>query len=142
MNEIDFDIELSNTMLKDLEPATKEKLGGIIVGEGLNITENGVLSSSTVSGTTDYSEMTNKPSINSVELNGNKTLDDLGIQAKGNYLLEETDPTVPDHVKNITEADIKNWDGKSSFSGAYSDLSGKPSIPSKTSDLTDRKSVV
>jgi len=103
VNEIDFDIELSNTMLKDLEPATKEKLGGIIVGEGLNITENGVLSSSTVSGTTDYSEMTNKPSINSVELDGNKTLDDLGIQGKGDYLVEETDPTVPNHVKSLKQ---------------------------------------
>ena len=25
------------------------------------------------------------------------------------YLTEETDPTVPDYVKNITETDIKNW---------------------------------
>lgn len=31
-------------------------------------------------GTTNYNALTNKPSINSVELNGNKTLSDLGIQ--------------------------------------------------------------
>ena len=31
-------------------------------------------------GTSDYSELTNKPSINSVTLSGNKTLSDLGIQ--------------------------------------------------------------
>ena len=31
------------------------------------------------SGTTDYTQLTNKPQINSVELNGNKSLEDLGI---------------------------------------------------------------
>lgn len=36
--------------------------------------------------TSDYSELTNKPQINGVELVGNKTLDDLSIQPKGNYL--------------------------------------------------------
>lgn len=30
-------------------------------------------------GTTDYSDLSNKPSINSIELNGNKSLSDLGI---------------------------------------------------------------
>lgn len=28
------------------------------------------------------------------------------------YITEETDPTVPSHVKNITENDIKNWNNK------------------------------
>ena len=36
-------------------------------------------------GATDYSALTGKPRINSVELSGNKSLDDLGIQAKGEY---------------------------------------------------------
>lgn len=34
------------------------------------------------SGTTDYTELTNKPKIGGVELSGNKTLDQLGIQPK------------------------------------------------------------
>lgn len=33
-------------------------------------------------GTSDYNDMSNKPSINSVELKGNKSLNDLGIQPK------------------------------------------------------------
>lgn len=33
-------------------------------------------------GTSDYSELTNKPQINNVELSGNKTLEDLNIQEK------------------------------------------------------------
>jgi len=36
-------------------------------------------------GTTDYNDLYNKPSINNVELSGNKTSDDLNLQEKGNY---------------------------------------------------------
>lgn len=39
-------------------------------------------------GTSDYTDLTNKPKINNVELVGNKTLNDLGIQPVGNYALE------------------------------------------------------
>ena len=125
------------------------------------------------SGTTDYNELNNKPQINNVELDGNKTLEELGIQAKGDYanksdlptnmsdltndcdfinkIPDEIDPTVPTHVKNITEQDITNWNSKSNFdgnyenlnnkptlfSGSYNDLTDKPTIPTKTSDLTN-----
>lgn len=40
-------------------------------------------------GTNDYNNLQNKPSINNVELDGNKTLDELGIQPKGEYLTQE-----------------------------------------------------
>lgn len=53
------------------------------------------------------------------------------------YLTEETDPTVPDHVKQITTTDITNWNKKSDFDGNYDNLTNKPTIPSKTSDLTN-----
>ena len=39
---------------------------------------------------------------------------------------EETDPTVPSHVKKITKKDIENWNNKSDFSGNYEDLENKP----------------
>lgn len=92
-------------------------------------------------GTSNYNNLTNKPSINNITLSGNKTLSDLGIQPAGNYALEsdvptktsdltndsgfitgytETDPTVPSHVKNITQANITSWNEKQS---AISDLS-------------------
>ena len=88
-------------------------------------------------GTSNYTDLSNKPKINNVELNGNKTLNDLGIQPAGNYALEseiptktsdltndsgfitgytETDPTVPSHVKNITQANITNWNNKADSS--------------------------
>lgn len=72
----------------ELPKASATTLGGIKVGDGLAISSEGVLSATAVAGTTDYTELTNKPSINSIELNGNKTLDQLGIQPKGNYLIE------------------------------------------------------
>ena len=37
-------------------------------------------------GTSDYTQLTNKPKINNVELNGNKTSSDLGLQPAGNYV--------------------------------------------------------
>lgn len=37
-----------------------------------------------------YAELPDKPSINGIELDGNKTLEELGVQAKGNYV-KETD---------------------------------------------------
>lgn len=101
------------------------------------------------SGTTDYNDLENKPKINNVELNGNKSLQDLGVQPRGDYALNEdiptktselqndsgfitgyteTDPTVPSHVKNISQADISNWNDKSDFSGDYEDLDNQPSI--------------
>ena len=45
-------------------------------------------------GTTDYTQLENKPQINSIELTGNKTLNDLGIQAKGDYLTALPDNAV------------------------------------------------
>lgn len=53
--------------------------------------------------TLDYLSAINKPQINGIELNGNKTLDDLGIQKKGAYIVKETDPTVPTWAKAETK---------------------------------------
>lgn len=58
-------------------------------------------------------------------------------------LKTESDPTVPTHVKAITEQNINDWNNKSNFSGNYNDLTSIPSEfnPSththKMSDITD-----
>lgn len=44
----------------------------------------------------DYGDLENKPSIGGVELDGDKTLEQLGIQPKGNYLTEVPDGYVTD----------------------------------------------
>ena len=101
---------------------------------GTNITiENNVISStggSGTGGTTDYTELANKPKINGVTLSGNKTLSELNIQEKGNYLEIESDPVYTADKPNIAlKAEL--------FSKNYNDLTNKPNIPTKVSDLTN-----
>lgn len=48
----------------------------------------------------------------------------------------ETDPTVPNYVKNITQANITSWNNKSDFSGNYNDLTNKPTIPTVPTNLS------
>lgn len=40
-------------------------------------------------GTDDYNDLNNKPTINSIELSGNKTSADLGLQPSGDYATKE-----------------------------------------------------
>ena len=54
------------------------------------------------------------------------------------FISEETEPqftSSPAH--GITSQDIEDWNNKSDFSGSYDDLTNKPTIPSKTSDLVN-----
>lgn len=78
--------------------------GESILGEGnLEISGSG--------GTTDYTQLTNKPQINSVELSGNKSLSDLGIQPAGNYI-EAGTGTKP-QINTITVLTQSEYDGLS-----------------------------
>lgn len=64
-------------------------------------------------GTGDYNDLSNKPSINDISLEGNKTLDDLGIQAKGDYALKEELPDttgIKHDIENLTELVTENQD--------------------------------
>lgn len=56
----------------------------------------------TISGETvsDYNQLNNKPKINNIELAGDKTLDELGIQEKGNYALKSEIPTKTSQLNN------------------------------------------
>lgn len=111
-------------------------------------------------GVKTYGELPDKPSIGGVTLVGNKTLDDLNIQPKGNYLtsipsqyVTETELSNKGYITGYTESDpifsaspsasitnedITNWNAKSEFSGSYDDLTNKPTIPSNyvTTDTT------
>ena len=115
-------------------------------------------------GSSDYNILTNKPQINNVELNGNKSLSDIGVQQT---VISETEPiddsvevwidpsgdsvTVPTKTSDlindsgfITNSvnDLTNYTKTSDLSsvatsGSYNDLSNKPTVPTKTSDLTN-----
>lgn len=45
-------------------------------------------------GVSDYSLLSNKPKINDIVLNGNKTAEELGLQPKGDYALRRDIPSV------------------------------------------------
>lgn len=161
-NEIYFELYPKGPKGEDAKINGKNSIE-IEAGNNITIddTENGIRINSTgggSGGTSNYNDLRNKPKINNVELSGNKSLNDLGIQPAGNYALEseiptktsdltndsgfitgytETDPTVPSYVKNITQANISSWNNKSDFSGSYNDLSNKPTIPEELKDLSD-----
>lgn len=130
-------------------------------------------------GTSNYNDLTNKPSINNVTLTGNKTTSDLGINIPtstsdltndSGFITSSSLPTKTSDLTNdsgfitssslptkvsdltndvgyitsytetdpiysasaasgITSTDITNWNNKSDFSGSYTDLTNKPTIP-------------
>lgn len=77
-----------------------------------------------VGGTSDYDDLTDKPSINSVILSGNKTSSDLSLASATH---SHTKSEITDFPSLATVA----------TTGDYDDLSDKPSIPTKTSDLNN-----
>lgn len=83
------------------------KLGDLQIKQGYSIGEvKMAVAQVGGGGTSNYEDLENLPQINGVELKGNKTPEQLGIV--GN----ETDPTVPSHVKAITEQNIVDWNNK------------------------------
>lgn len=133
-NELDNQPQINGHTLEGNK--TNEQLGIPVysAGENIKISDDYVISATGGGGgTSDYEDLSNLPKLNNVTLKGNKSLSDLGIQPAGNYALEseiptktsdltndsgfitgytETDPTVPSHVKNITQANITNWNNK------------------------------
>lgn len=87
--------------------ASTSTLGGIKVGENLNIGADGTLNAE-AGGVSDYDELTDKPQINGVTLSGNKTSAQLGIvitltQAQYNALTTEQ-KNDPNKVYYISDA--------------------------------------
>lgn len=74
------------------QDATINGVNTLTIEEGQNITIEQVGNVMTISssggggGSTNYNDLSNKPSINNVTLSGNKSLSDLGIQPSGNYI--------------------------------------------------------
>lgn len=119
-----------------------EYVTSIVKGANVNVKKDGSTVTISATDTKDYPSITGKPKIAGVELSGDKSAADLGLAAAGHnhdgrYLQSESDPTVPSHVKSITEQDIANWNGKSNFNGSYNALTGKPTIPATVAELTD-----
>lgn len=105
--------------------------GELEVNTTLDGTIDGEIQEGAGEGTTNYNYLINKPSINDVELKGNKSLEDLGIATSlADLADDEEHRTVSDEEKTA-------WNNKSDFSGDYNDLRNKPDIPTKLSDLEE-----
>ena len=87
-----------------IDVATKDK-AGIVKPDGVTIRvdEDGTIHAD--NGTVDYNELENKPSINGMELSGDKSLDELGIASV--KALEETNSKVNIIIEKA-ELNIKN----------------------------------
>ena len=72
--------------------------------------------------------------INNAKLEGGNTQVDLSNYAKKTDLHSHSNKTILD---SITSEKVNQWDSKSDFSGNYNDLTNKPTIPTKTSQLTN-----
>lgn len=102
-------------------------LNAITSADLANYVQNSDLANVATSG--DYNDLENKPTIPS------KTSD---LTNDSGFLTSETEPAFnASAAKDITSADINKWNSTVGFSGDYNDLTNKPTIPSKTSDLTN-----
>ena len=113
--------------------ATTEKAGIVKPdGETIRVDPDGTIHADR--GTTSYTDLENKPTINDIELNGNKTIDELGGLTEESTVSfteaeERTNIEATDNVKGIF-GKVRKWfaDLKAvAFSGSYSDLSNRPS---------------
>jgi hypothetical protein len=74
--------------------------------------------------TLDYTELNDKPIINEVELVGSLSLDDLGIQPKGEYVQAKDLHTHNNKsiLDTITQDDINKWNAAEGGGGSDVDL--------------------
>lgn len=121
-------------------------------------------------GTSDYSALINKPQINGVVLSGNKTAAQLRIVIPTlisaltndkNYVTKSEVPAKVTHTSelindnnyvadvgyvhtdnNFSAAYKAKIDGFKAFSGSYTDLTDKPTIPTATGDLTNNSDFI
>ena len=117
-----------------------------------NLTPRGVVGgrvqNSVLAYENDYENLINKPSINNTELNGDLSLEDLGIVNNVQPDWEQTDTEADDYINNkpdipenlsdlnddadhrtVSDTEKTTWNNKSDFSGSYNDLTDKPVIP-------------
>lgn len=102
--------------------------------------------SDSMDGATSYEELSDKPSINGVILQGNTELDALGVQPKGNYItVEETETRITEAInaleipqEYITETELE----EKGYLTEHQDLTGyakMADVPTKVSQLTNDK---
>lgn len=103
-------------------------------GGGGTITDVEVDGVSVVSGTVAEIDLTGKADASDIPTKVSDLTNDAGYITS----YTETDPVfLASAAAGITSSDISDWGNKSDFSGSYDDLTNKPTIPTKVSDLTN-----
>lgn len=130
---------ITPTDLEQLQSVVAGKQNMLVSGTNIKTINNeSLLGSGNINiqggsgGSSDYEDLENKPSINNVELIGNKSLADLGIDIP-TTLAELTDDSTH---RVVTDTEKATWYGKSDFSGSYTDLTDKPTIPTVPTNVS------
>lgn len=116
----------------------------IEAGTNITLDQEGstlIINSTGGGGTSDYTQLTNKPKINNVELNGNKTSSDLGLQPAGNYALESDIPTKTSDLNNDSGFIDKNVNNLTNYYKT-SETYNKTEIDNKISSVYKYKGTV
>lgn len=103
-NTSDLDKPISKAtlfVLDELNSIVSTKQDKLTAGTNITISEDNVISA--VDLVTSYNLLTDKPSINNVELIGNKTFEELGLQPEGDYALKSDIPTKVSQLENDSE---------------------------------------
>lgn len=98
-NTSDLDKPISKAtlyVLDELQNNIDKKQDILVAGKNISI-EGNIISS--IDPITSYETLTEKPSINGIELLGNKTLEELGIQASGDFATNDRVDTVENTFK-------------------------------------------
>lgn len=104
INNIANELIASQISIDKLKFSKQEKL---TAGDGITIDKNNVISATggggTGGGTTDYEELDNKPSINGVELSGDISLSELGIDIPNmdNYYTKTEIDTIVGNIETL-----------------------------------------
>lgn len=124
-NLVEIAVSVNTDMIQRIKTDMDKKQDKLTAGANITIEDNVISATGGgTGGTSDYNDLENKPQINGHTLSGNKTLNDLGIQPKGNYLTNETDPVFKaSPVSKITSSDIASWNNKAEKS-EIPDVSG------------------
>ena len=115
LHELGIQSEGNYATVNDLDTKQNTLISGTNIK---TINNNSILGSGNIEidvGSINYNELENKPKINNIELTGNKTLNNLGIQPAGNYALESEIPDVSSFitkdVNNLTYYTLKTNTG-------------------------------
>lgn len=142
------DDSLSGDIKSESEMNGNLNIGGSVSKEEVYEIIEEYLEENPVDVVSDYPDLTNKPKINDVELEGNKTLQELGIQPEGDYASIDDIPTKNSQLENdsgyLTEHQsldgyaTESWVEDKGYLTEHQDLSSyalKTEIPINVSEL-------